>query len=198
MLRVRALVSALIVFAVPCFAATGSPATAVAASCSYTQTSQWFAPWEDYAAYTPFQGSSFESGASGWSWGNGAKIVNGDSNPLLHSTGTHSVQVPGGGTARSPWMCVNSATPSMRFFVRRVSGSGSLTIKGVVSTGTSKITTLTTISGAGGVWEPSPVVVFPPSLTASASGINVQFQFTADAGTVFHVDDVALDPYLRR
>jgi hypothetical protein len=41
-------------------------------------------------------------------------------------------------------------------------------------------------------------VVFPPFLTASATGINVQFQFTSDPGTVFHVDNVELDPYLRR
>jgi hypothetical protein len=57
---------------------------------------------------------------------------------------------------------------------------------------------LTTISGAGGTWQPSPVVLFPPFLTASATGINVQFQCTSDAGTVFHVDNAALDPYLRR
>jgi len=178
--------------------AAGSPATASAASCDYTQTSDLFAPWQDYAAYTPFQGAGFESGASGWSWGNGAKIVGGDSNPLLDSLGTHSVEVPGGGTARSPWMCVNSSTPSFRFFLRRVSGSGDLTIKGVVSSGTNKVTTLTTISGTDANWQPSPVVVFPPSLTASTTGMNVQFQFTADPGTVFHVDDVELDPYMRR
>ena len=68
----------------------------------------------------------------------------------------------------------------------------------VVSSGTNKVTTLTTISGAGGTWQPSPVVLLAPFLTASATGINVQFQFTSDAGTVFHVDNAALDPYLRR
>jgi hypothetical protein len=185
---------------VVCVAAAvgGSPATASAASCSYGQTNAVFAPWQDFAAYTPFQGAGFENGASGWSWGNGAKIVGGDSNPLLTSTGTHSVQVPGGGTARSPWMCVNSSTPSLRFFLRRVSGTGNLTVKGVVSSGTNKVTTLTTISGTSAAWEPSPVVVFPSFLTASSTGINVQFQFTADPGTVFHVDEVELDPYLRR
>jgi hypothetical protein len=86
----------------------------------------------------------------------------------------------------------------MRFFLRRVSGSGTLTIKGVVSTGAKQVTTLTTIAGAPDVWQPSPVIVFPPFLTASTTGINVQFQFVADPGTVFHIDDVELDPYLRR
>jgi len=195
---VRTFVAAVVASVLALFAAAGHPTAASAASCDYTQTSQLFATWQDYGAYTPFQGASFESGASGWSWGNGASIVSGDSNPLLGSRGTHSVQVPGAATARSPWMCVNSATPSMRFFLRRVSGTGNLTVRGVVSSGLNKVTTLTTISGASGSWQPSPVVVFPPFLTASATGINVQFQFTADAGTVFHVDDVELDPYLRR
>jgi|SRR6476660_496803 len=195
---VRTRLCAVIAIMVAGVAAAGSPTAASAASCNYTQTSELFAPWQDYGAYTAFQGGGFENGASGWSWGNGAKIVGGDSNPLLASLGTHSVEVPGGGTARSPWMCVNASTPSLRFFLRRVSGSGNLTVKGVVSSGTNKITTLTTISGASGSWQPSPVVAFPPFLTASATGTNVQFQFTADPGTVFHVDDVWLDPYLRR
>jgi hypothetical protein len=30
------------------------------------------------------------------------------------------------------------------------------------------------------------------------SPLNAQFQFTADAGTIFRIDDVELDPYLRR
>lgn len=195
---VRTLGSVVVAIVVACVAAAGNPAAASAASCTYTQTTQLFAPWQDFGAYTPFQGAGFENGASGWSWGNGAKIVGSDSNPLLGASGTHSVEVPGGGTARSPWMCVNSSTPSLRFFLRRVSGSGGLTIKGVVSSGTNKVTTLTTISAASGTWQPSPVVLFPPFLVASSTGINVQFQFTADPGTVFRIDDVELDPYLRR
>ena len=194
---IRTLITSATAILAACVAAAGSPATASASSCNYTLTSQMFAPWQDYAAYTPFQGSAFESGASGWSWGNGAKIVGSDSNSLLNQ-GTHSVEVPGGGTARSPWMCVNSATPSFRFFVRRVSGTGNLTIKGAFNSGgPNQAPILSTIS-AGGTWQPSPVVVFPPVLTASTSGMDVQFQFVADPGTVFHIDDVALDPYLRR
>jgi len=195
---VRVLGSAALAALVACVAAAGSPAKASAATCNYTQVSQVFAPWADSSRYTPFQGSTFENGASGWSWGGGAKIVTGDSNPLLGATGTHSVETPGGGTARSPWMCVNSSTPSLRFFIRRVSGTGSLTVTGLVNSGGKTVSTLSTISPSGGSWQPTPAVVFPPYLTASTTGINVQFQFSAPAGTVFHIDDVELDPYLRR
>jgi hypothetical protein len=175
-----------------------STGSAMAASCAYTSTSTVFSPWGDTSFYAPFQGSTFESGAGGWSWGGGAKIVNGDSDGLLSTSGTHSVQVPGGGTARSPWLCVNSYTPSMRFFVRRVAGSGDLTVKGLISSGGSQLTSLTTVSDATDAWRPSAVVDFPLTFTASTTGVNVQIQFVADSGTTFRIDDVELDPYLRR
>ena len=95
-------------------------------------------------------------------------------------------------------MCVNSSTPSMRFFVRRVSGTGSLTVTSLVNSGGRTLTTLSTISASGTSWQPTPVVVLPSYLTASTTRINVQFQFSTPAGTVFHIDNVELDPYLRR
>jgi len=179
-------------------ASTLTTANALAASCSYTNVTEVFAPWQDNAGYTPFQGSSFESGASGWSWGNGAKIVSGDSNTLLGGAGDHSVAIPSGGAARSPWLCVNSSTPSMRFFVRRTSGTGNLTVKFLLSSGGKQATTITTISGSTATWQPSPVVAFPPVLTASTTGVNAQFHFVADSGSTFRIDDIELDPYLRR
>lgn len=196
---VRVLGSAALAALVACVAAAGSPAKASAATCNYTQLSQVFKPLDgDLNYYTPFQGSTFENGASGWSWGNGAKIVTGDSNPLLGAMGTHSVEIPGGGTARSPWTCVSSSTPSMRLFVRRVSGTGSLTVMGLVNSGGKTLTTVSTISASGNAWQATPVLVLPSYLTSSLTGINVQFQFSAPAGTVFRIDDVELDPYLRR
>jgi len=71
--------------------------------CNYTNTQPVFSPWLDLAQYTPFPGSAFETGASGWSWNGGADIVGGDSNRALNA-GTHAVQIPGGGQAKSPWL----------------------------------------------------------------------------------------------
>jgi hypothetical protein len=179
-------------------ASTLTAGNAMAASCSYTNITPVFAAWDDTAGYTPFQGSSFESGASGWSWGNGAKIVSADSNPLLGAAGTHSVEIPGGAAARSPWLCVNSSTPSMRFFVRRTSGTGNLTVKLLLSSGGSQGTVVTTMANLASGWNASPVVAFPPLITASATDMNVQLHFVADPGTTFRIDDIELDPYLRR
>ena len=172
------------------------PTAGAATSCAYTQTSTVFMPWLDLAQYTRFPGSAFESGASGWSWGGGAKIVTGDSNLAL-AAGSHAVQVPGSGTAKSPWVCVNVTTPSMRFFVRRVSGSGSLKVNGVLNGPNGKVSSLVTTVVAGTSWRPSPVVLFPPALMTllNSTGYQAQFLFVADPDTTFRIDDVHLDPF---
>src|SRR5690242_10510333 len=112
-----------------------------ATSCNYTNLHPVFSPWLDLAQYTPFPGSDFEHGASGWSWGGQAGVVTGDGNVAL-ATGNHAVNIPGGGTAKSPWLCVNVTTPSMRFFVRRTSGTGALRVQGVLNGPYGKVSSL--------------------------------------------------------
>jgi hypothetical protein len=155
-----------------------------------------FSPWLDLAQYTPFPGSDFEHGASGWSWGGQANIVSGDGNTAL-ATGSHAVQIPGAGTAKLPWLCVNVTTPSMRFFVRRVSGTGSLRVQGVLNGPSGKVSSVMTLVTADGAWRPSPIVLFPPAFMTllSTTGYQAQFLFVADAGTTFRIDDVQIDPF---
>jgi hypothetical protein len=179
--------------ALPLLAA--APADA-ATSCDYTNLKPVFSPWLDLAQYTPFPGSDFEHGASGWSWGNKANIISGDGNRALNA-GTHAVQIPGSGTAKSPWLCVNATTPSMRFFVRRTSGTGVLRVQGVLNGPSGKISSVFTTVVTDGVWRPSPVVLFPLAFTTvlATGGFQAQFLFIADAGTTFRIDDVQLDPF---
>ena len=183
----------LICCALPLLAA--APAHA-ATACSYPNATPVFRPWLDTALYTPFPGSTFEQGAAGWSWGGKANIVGGDSNLFL-APGSHAVEIPGGGTAKSPWVCVNATTPSMRFFVRRVSGSGLMHVQGVLSGPTGKLSSIIMPVSAAAGWQPSPVVLFPPAFMTvlSTAGYQAQFLFVADAGTTFRIDDVELDPF---
>jgi hypothetical protein len=172
-----------------------SPALA-ATSCAGTTTTTTFSAWGDPNQYIPFKGSSFESGASGWSWLNKANITVGDDNSVLPGViGSHAVELPAGGTAKSPWTCVDSTRPSLRFFFRRLSGTGNLTVSSTVS-GLMTLTTVASFSGDGS-WEPSPIVTFPQVMTDLTAGtaINAQFQFTADPGTVYRIDDIYLDPF---
>ena len=171
---------------------TGLSAAATTASCGY-QAAPLFSAWNDQALYAAVQGSGFESGASGWSWGNKANVIAGDNSRLLSTAGSHAVEIPGSGTAKSPWICVDSTTPSMRFALRRVAGSGNLTVTATLS-GSKVVTTVATITGAT-AWQPSPVVVLPGwGLTGS---LKAQFLFVADPGTIYRIDDVYIDPLKR-
>ena len=159
-------------------------------SCDYAPA-QVFAPWGDLSWYAPIQGSSFESGSSGWSLTGKARLVSGDTNPLLRIPGNTAVEIPGGAVAKSPAVCVDATTPSMRFFVRRVAGSGSLTVTATLS-GDKMVTTVTRI-GATAAWAPSPVIVFPDWGLTTA--LKAEFAFVADPGTVYRIDDVYIDPF---
>jgi hypothetical protein len=161
-------------------------------TCPVVPSSTLFAPWGDPNSYAPFQGSTFESGASGWSWGGGSNIVNGDDDHLLTATGSHAVQVPGAGTARSPHMCVDTTMPSMRFFIKRVSGAGALTVTATLAGPAGFTTTIAAISGTTG-WTPTDPIVFPNMML----GKDIQFLFSSPAGTVYRIDDVEMDPYRR-
>ena len=177
------------------------PGTAAAAgtACKAAPTAAQFSRWGDLNQYKPFPGAAFESGASGWSWGNKANIVSGDDAHLLSMVGTHAVNIPATGTARSPWICVDSTMPSMRFFLRRVSGTGPLTVTGVLSTGSGKMVTLVTILSPGTSWTVSPPIVFPPAFMSeiAAGGINTQFHFAAAEDSSFRIDDIYLDLFKR-
>ncbi len=183
-------------FALAVVAVAAPPASAATTACSTGTTSPLFGAWGDPGLYSPFKGASFESGASGWSWIGKANIVAGDDDHLLAATGSHAVDVPPLGGAKSPWTCVDSTMPSMRFFLRRVSGTGALTVKGTLAGGGMQLTTLATVYGSG-TWQPSPVVAFPPSMMSAlaAGGLNAQFTFSADSGSEYRIDDVEIDPF---
>jgi hypothetical protein len=167
--------------------------------CAAAPTTTSFSFWGDDAQYAPFKGASFETGPSGWSWGNKANIVTGDDDHLLATSGSHAVNLPADGTAKSPWTCVDSTMPSMRFFVRRISGTGNLTVNGVLEGVKGQVTTIAAFQGTD-AWQPSPVVVFPQTFASAylTGSVNVQFSFTSDPGTVYRIDDVQMDPFRSR
>jgi hypothetical protein len=167
--------------------------------CAALPTTSTFSAWGDPNQYLPFKGSNFETGPSGWSWAGKANIVNGDDAHLLSVAGSHAVELPSGGTAKSPPTCVDSTMPSMRFFIKRVSGTGNLTVTGTLAGVKGSVTTIASFAGDS-TWSPSPVVTFPTTFMSAflTGSLNAQFQFTSDPGTVYRIDDVHMDPFRSR
>ena len=88
-------------------------------ACDNAVLTQPFAPWGDTSLYKLVPGGPFEAGSAGWTLTGGARIIGG-SEPFgaTGSVGAASVQIPAGGSAQSPFTCVDAAYPTFRFFAR--------------------------------------------------------------------------------
>jgi hypothetical protein len=160
--------------------------------------SKVFAPWGDYANYGLVPGGSFEAGAPAWAMSGGAKVVPGNEPFKVRSASdSRSLYLPSGASALSPTVCFGLGDWHARFFVRNVSGQGSLKVDVVVRSLLGILTPLLdggTVSGSG-VWAPSPRIELTLTNLCSLLGVKaVAFRFRPIGGT-FQVDDVYLDPW---
>jgi hypothetical protein len=160
------------------------------------QMSQPFAQFGDNGSYTLVPGGSFESGAQGWSLSGGASVVSG--NEPFAATGSHSLSLPAGSSAQSPFMCVGTLSPTMRLFGF---ASSSRTALGVQILAKNALGLLTVL-GVGIVypgqtsWAPTSSALFLQSLGAALTNTtSIAFRFTPLNGS-WTIDDTYVDPFL--
>jgi hypothetical protein len=192
--RVRAIVVLGLVGGTIAMAVGAAPASAGLGLACPSATSTPFTAWSDYANYAFVPDGGFEAGASGWSLGNGARVVAGNESFYVHSqTDKVSLSLPAGASATSPPMCISLFSSKMRFVARGDAGSKvkvQIVYRGLLSS------LLGILDGGtystGGSWKPSPQIGMLggllPLLTSSVS-----FRFTAVGGAAA-IDDVYLDP----
>jgi hypothetical protein len=177
------------------------PAIASAA-CTPSPTSTPFAQFGDTAAYSLLPGGTFESGAPGWSLTNSAVASGNESYEVPGGGGSHSLAIQPTGVAVSPMLCIDTAEPSFRFFLRRTSGSWgvlNVVLRWKEANGTSHNTTVASLQ-TGTSWQPSPVLQLATTLplTTSGSMISAQLVFEPEQyGGAWAIDDVYIDPHSR-
>jgi hypothetical protein len=176
------------------------------ASCGARTLSQPFAPWLDLHDYFLMPGGDLES-ASGWTFGGGARLVNGNEPFKVHAAGDgKSLELPMGAWARSPSTCVDSDESTMRFFARNTgSPLSTLAVEARVRTTLLGLTTETTLPigvvlGTMQSLQPSLPVVFKLSLNQLLGATTtVDFRFTTlGLGGDWQIDDVYVDPFKDR
>jgi hypothetical protein len=177
-----------------------------APSCDGQSLSKPFAPWLDFAQYTPLSGGDFESAAAGWSLSGGSAVAAGnESFDVAGDDDAYSLKVPSGGSATSPTICVGLEHPTIRFFAKRNSG-------GLLGLSTMRVDVL--YENVLGLLETLPIGVVTPSanwqptlpMTVIASTLAllpgehtpVAFRFTSLLGGNWSIDDIQVDPYGRR
>jgi hypothetical protein len=170
---------------------------ATSAVCPSAPVSTPFARFGDSADYSLVPGGSFESGAPGWSL-TGATIVSGNESYEVDA-GTQSLAIQPGGVALSPAVCVTTADPTFRFFMRRTSGSWgvlNVSLRWTDASGVTHNTTVASLPGAT-VWLPTPTLRLAGALPLWQPGsvLNVELVFSpAQYGGAWEIDDVYIDP----
>ena len=176
--------------------ATSSAALLSTKVCDNSTLSQPFAQWGDTNQYKLVSGGNFEGRLSGWTLTGGARVVTGG-NP--NGSSSHSLYLPAGASATTPFTCVNAGYPSFRFFARN-EGLLSTVVPQVVY----KLPLLGNVAlpiGAAALspnWNPTLPLLTASVVTGLLSGgtTQVALKFTAALGPS-QVDDIYIDPLMR-
>lgn len=170
--------------------AVGSASLVGLKSCDRSAVSQPFAPWFDSAQYELVPGGDFENSA--WSMDGGANRVAGSEPYAATGTlGAYSLALPAASSAQSPPTCVDTTSPSIRFFI---SGEGSVAVSVVDGSTVSPAG----VAVASGNWAPTPVMLTSSAVMDAQSGgtARVSVAIRALSGSP-RVDDVFIDPWSR-
>jgi hypothetical protein len=167
-------------------------------TCGFGASSQVFLPWSDTASYA-LAPQGDVSATSAWTLSNTTVVANHDP----YTSGANSLRIAGNGAATSPAMCVDLATPTIRYFVTTTAPSmADLKVSVLYEdlSGNIKSLDLAKIT-AGATWQPSALVpiVVNTSAAYSASGWTaVAFVFTPErtpANQTWSIGSLYVDPY---
>jgi hypothetical protein len=184
--------------ALSCLAVLGS-AGAASAACPVRPTTTPFANWGDNSSYFPVPGGSFEGSAGevGWTLSNATLTAGNEPFEVNASTDSQALTINGGGSATSPYFCVDNTMSSLRLFAQQVSGGGDLQIQAVVQTangngnGTTTLPLGTIADGTIPSWAPTQ-----PINGSTSSTLMVALRFAVPAAAAsWQIDDVYVDPY---
>lgn len=105
-----------------------SAGAASAATCQTQPTSTPFAQWGTTSSYFLAPGGSFEGSAPqvGWTLTNASLTPGNEPWHVNSPTDNQSLTINAGGSATSPYFCVDTSMPYFGFFARQVNPGGSL------------------------------------------------------------------------
>jgi hypothetical protein len=187
--------------AAPAPAATPVAGTSASSVCVPPLLRPVFLPWGDFALYTLSPGGDFEGSMSGWQLAGGARVVSGNEPYHVGSLrDDSSLSIPAGASAVSAPICIDRTYPTFRFFARNLTaGKGKLSVEvSWQEAGITKTFKASLDKSAGTTWAPVKSLKLPSGALSTWGLEPVTFRFTADTAGAFEVDDVYVDPFMRR
>jgi hypothetical protein len=175
-------------------------AGAALADCQPQTLSTPFTQWGDNNSYFLVPGGSFEGTPDqvGWTL-SGASLTPGNEPFYVDGSGdSQSLTISGGGSATSPYFCVDNTMSDLRFFAQETTAGSDLQVQALVQThhhGVRSVPVEDLADGSMPSWAPTQPVGDGASLP-DGDTLMVALEFSApqSAGS-WQVDDVYLDPY---
>jgi hypothetical protein len=176
------------------------PLTARSPSCAGQAPSQPFGRFGDAADYTLLPGGTFESGVTGWTLENAARIVAANSPFNSSGPGTKALSLRKGDKVTTSPVCITAAHPTLRFFATAKGSSRARLFVEVLyedlggSVNAMPIAYLKPSSS----WQPTIVIPLHVNLRAAVAPTStaaVAFRITAEEDlATWTIDDLYVDP----
>jgi hypothetical protein len=193
--RIQVLAAALATVGASALATAPAQASVINASgCTAGASSQPFAPWGDTHDYVLAPGGGFSGETTSWSLSGGARVsAGGDPYNAAGVDSPSSLSLPAGGSAQSPFACVDLSRPTFRFFGRNQGALSTVLVQMVIKVPLAGQVALPVGTLAlDGSWQPSATMLTNSGLTSA----EVALRFTALTGSS-QIDDVFIDPRMR-
>jgi hypothetical protein len=189
-----------------CFAFLAIVGSALA-DCPAQPVSTPFQQWGDTNSYFLVPGGSLEGTLDdiGWNLSN-ASLTQGNEQFNVNDPGdSQSLTINGGGSATSPYFCVDNSMASMRFFAQQTNPGSDLQIQAVIQTWHGPVVksigdiadgSMSADGSTPPAWAPTdPIDGGASQLPAGRTlMVALRFQVPSTDGT-WQIDDIYVDPY---
>jgi hypothetical protein len=170
------------------------------ASCPTQPVSTPFSQWGDNNNYFLVPGGSFEGTADqvGWTL-SGASLTQGNEPFYVDSSSdSQSLTISGGGSATSPFFCVDNTMGSLRFFAQQIAAGGGLHVYALVQTadGVQTVPVARLLDGSMPSWAPTQPITGDTQDLSDDQTLQVALEFSVHASSAsWQIDDLYVDPY---
>lgn len=171
------------------------------ASCPTQPVTTPFTQWGDNNNYFLVPGGTFEGASDqlGWNLSNASVTAGNEPFYANSSSDNQSLTINGGGSATSPYFCVDNSMQTLRFFAQEVSGGSDLHVQALLQMpggGAISLPVADLADGSMPSWAPTLPISGDSAEIPGDSSLMVALQFSVPAsGSSWQIDDLFVDPY---
>jgi hypothetical protein len=175
-------------------------AGAAFAACPAQPVSTPFSQWGDTSNYFLVPGGSFEGTPDqvGWSLSNASLTAANEPFHVNSSGDNQSLTINAGGSATSPFFCVDNSMPDLRLFAQQQAAGSDLRIEALVQTssGVSTYPVGDLADGSMTSWGATDPITGNSGAIPDGTTLAVALRFEVPAAAgAWQIDDAYVDPY---